>query len=128
MARTVINNPALPRSNSPHSNAVKLGNLIFVSGFPGYGSDVQVKKGDFAAQLRQALQHLKATLDYAGSSLSKVGKVNVYLDRRADFDELNEIYKEFFGSDPEQWPARTTVEARLPRKDFLVEVDCVAEA
>jgi 2-iminobutanoate/2-iminopropanoate deaminase len=127
MARTVINNPALPRSKSPHSNAVRVGNLIFVSGFPGYDDSVQVPKGDFAAQMRLSLKSIKATLEYAGSSLEKVAKVNVYLDRRADFDELNEIYKEFFGSEPSQWPARTTVEARLPRKDFLLEIDCVAE-
>jgi len=128
VARTIFNNPALPRSKSPHSNAVRIGNLIFVSGFPGYDDNVQVAKGDFAAQMRQALKHVKATLEYAGSSIEKIGKVNIYLDRRADFDELNEIYKEFFGSDPSQWPARTTVEARLPRKDFLLEIDCVAEA
>ena len=67
-------------------------------------------------------------LEYAGSSIDKIAKVNVYLDRRADFDEMNEIYKEFFGSDQSGWPARTTVEARLPRKDFLLEIDCVAEA
>lgn len=127
MARIVINNPALPRSKSPHSNAVRIGNLIFVSGFPGYDENVQVPKGDFAAQTRLALKNVKATLEYAGSSLEKVAKVNVYLDRRADFDELNEIYKEFFGNEPSQWPARTTVEARLPRKDFLLEIDCIAE-
>ena len=127
MARIVINNPALPRSKSPHSNAVRVGNLIFVSGFPGYDENVQVPKGDFAAQMRLALENVKATLEYAGSSLEKVAKVNVYLDRRADFDELNEIYKEFFGNEPSQWPARTTVEARLPRKDFLLEIDCIAE-
>ena len=48
MARTIINNPALPRSKAPHSNAVKVAGLIFVSGFPGYDEDVQVPKGDFA--------------------------------------------------------------------------------
>jgi enamine deaminase RidA (YjgF/YER057c/UK114 family) len=106
---------------------VRVGNLIFVSGFPGYDENVQVPKGDFAAQMRLALKNVKATLEYAGSSLEKVAKVNVYLDRRADFDELNEIYKEFFGNEPSQWPARTTVEARLPRKDFLLEIDCIAE-
>ena len=83
--------------------------------------------GDFAAQMRLALKHIKATLEYAGSSVDKIAKVNVYLDRRADFDEMNEIYMEFFGRDQSAWPARTTVEARLPRKDFLLEIDCVAE-
>lgn len=128
MTRIIYNNPDLPRSKSPHSNAVKIGNLIFVSGFPGYDANVQVPKGDFAAQMRLALQHMKAALEYAGSSIDKIGKVNIYLDRRADFDEMNEIYKEFFGPDQSKWPARTTVEARLPRKDFLLEIDCVAEA
>lgn len=128
MARTIFNNPDLPRSRSPHSNAVRIGGLIFVSGFPGYDSNVQVPKGDFAAQMRLALQHIKATLEYCGSSVEKIGKVNIYLDRRADFDEMNEIYMEFFGRDSSTWPARTTVEARLPRKEFLLEIDCVAEA
>jgi reactive intermediate/imine deaminase len=128
MTRTIINHPDLPRSKSPHSNAVKVGGLIFVSGFPGYDENVKIPQGDFAKQMRLSLQHIKAVLEYAGSSIDKIAKVNIYLDRRADFDEMNEIYKEFFGSDQTSWPARTTVEARLPRKDFLLEIDCVAEA
>ncbi|MBX9840818.1 MAG: RidA family protein [Xanthobacteraceae bacterium] len=127
MSRVVVNNPELPRSKSPHSNAVKVGNLLFVSGFPGYDKDVQVAKGDFATQMRQALTNVRRTLEYAGSSLEKVAKVNVYLDRRADFDEMNDIYREFFGDDSSKWPARTTIEARLPRKEFLLEIDCIAE-
>jgi enamine deaminase RidA (YjgF/YER057c/UK114 family) len=77
--------------------------------------------------MRQAMTNLKNILEEAGSSLEGVVKVNIFLDRRADFDEMNEIYREFFGTDPETWPARTTVEARLPRKDFLLEIECVAE-
>ena len=123
----VINNPSLPRSKSPHSNAVRVGNLIFVSGFPGYDENVEVPQGDFAAQMRHALNNVRATLEYAGSSIDKIAKVNIYIDRREDFDEMNEIYKEFFGSEPSQWPARTTLEARLPRKEFLIEIDCIAE-
>jgi 2-iminobutanoate/2-iminopropanoate deaminase len=128
MARTVFNRPDLPRSDYPISNAARIGNLIFVSGSPGYDENLRIAKGDFAAQMRQALKNVIATLEYAGSSIEKIGKVNIYLDRRADIEELNDIYREFFGNDPSQWPARTTVEARLPRKEFLIEIDCVAEA
>ena len=128
MARTIINVPTLPRSSAPHSNAARIGNLIFVSGFPGYDDNVKVPRGDFAAQMRLALGHIKSVLEYAGSSIDKIAKVNIYLDRRADFDEMNAIYVEFFGHDPQRWPARTTVEARLPRPDFLPEIDCIAEA
>jgi 2-iminobutanoate/2-iminopropanoate deaminase len=127
MTRKIINNPALPRSKAPHSNAVKVAGLIFVSGFPGYDQNLEVPKGDFAAQMRLALQHIKATLEYAGSSVDRIAKVNVFLDRRSDFDEMNAIYKEFFGPDQSSWPARTTIEARLPRPDFLLEIDCIAE-
>ncbi len=128
MVREIFNHPDLPRSESPHSNAVKIGGLVFVSGFPGYDEHVQVPKGDFAAQMRFALQHIKDVLEYAGSSVEKIGKVNIFLDRRSDFSEMNSIYKEFFGPDASTWPARTTVEARLPRPEFLLEIDCVAEA
>ncbi|MDG1209916.1 MAG: RidA family protein [Paracoccaceae bacterium] len=128
MARTIYNHPDMPRSKSPHSNACKIGGLIYVSGFPGYDENVRIPQGDFAKQMRFALQHIKDVLEYAGSSVEKIGKVNIYLDRRSDFDEMNEIYKEFFGPDNSTWPARTTVEARLPRPDFLLEIDCVAEA
>jgi 2-iminobutanoate/2-iminopropanoate deaminase len=128
MAREIINNPALARSKAPISHAVKVGNLIFVSGWPGHDKNLQIVAGDFAAQMRQALENVRLTLEYAGSSIDKIAKVNIFLDSRADFETMNTIYREFFGSDPAMWPARTTVEARLPRKEFLLEIDCVAEA
>ncbi len=128
MTKTVIYSPKVPTATSPHSHAVKSGNLVFVSGCPGYFGDLQLAKGDFAAQMRQVMTNLRHILEAAGSSLEKVVKVNVFLDRRADFEEMNDIYREYFGNDPLTWPARTTVEARLPRKDFLLEIECVAEA
>lgn len=128
MGKTAITVPDLPRSKSPLSHAVKVGNLIFVSGFPGYDQNLQVPKGDFGAQMRLALLNLKRVLEYAGSSLEKVAKVNIYLDSRANVEEMNNIYREFFGAELQNWPARTTIEARLPRQEFLLEIDCVAEA
>lgn len=127
MARKVIYSPAVTRTKAPHAHAVKTGNLVFVSGCPAYFGDMQLAKGDFQAQMRQSLTNVKNILEEAGSSLEKVVKVNIFLDRRADFDEMNDIYREFFGNDPMMWPARTTVEARLPRKDLLLEIECVAE-
>lgn len=127
MAKKVIYSPKVTRTKAPHAHAVKTGNLVFVSGCPAYFGDMQLAKGDFQAQMRQSLTNVKNILEEAGSSLEKVVKVNIFLDRRADFDEMNEIYREFFGNDPMMWPARTTVEARLPRKDFLLEIECVAE-
>jgi len=126
MSKTVIYSPNVPRATSPHCHAVKTGDLVFVSGCPPYYDGLQLVKGDFAAQMHQCMKNLRFTLEEAGSSLEKVVKVNVFLDRRADFEEMNAIYREYFGNDPDTWPARTTVEARLPRKDFLLEIECVA--
>jgi 2-iminobutanoate/2-iminopropanoate deaminase len=127
MTKKVIYSPKVTRTKAPHAHAVRTGNLVFVSGCPAYFDDMQLAKGDFQAQMRQCLTNVKNILEEAGSSLPQVVKVNIFLDRRADFDEMNVIYREFFGDDPMMWPARTTVEARLPRKDFLLEIECTAE-
>jgi reactive intermediate/imine deaminase len=124
--KKTIYSPKVTRTKSPHAHAVKAANFLFVSGCPAYYGDSQIVRGDFAAQMRQCLRNVQCILEEAGTSLANVVKVNVYLDRRADFEEMNEIYKEFFGSDPDNWPARTTIEARLPRKDFLLEIECIA--
>lgn len=127
MPKQVIYSPKVFRGKSPHSHAVRTGNLVYVSGCPAYDVNLQIAKGDFPAQMRQSMTNVQNILEEAGSSLAQVVKVNVYLDRRADFEEMNEIYREFFGHDAETWPARTTIESRLPRKDFLLEIECVAE-
>jgi len=62
-----------------------------VSGFPGYDENAQVPKGDFAAQMRLTMKSVKATLEYAGSSLEKLAKVNIYLDRRAEVEASNDL-------------------------------------
>ncbi|MFA7680408.1 MAG: RidA family protein [Pigmentiphaga sp.] len=128
MAKTTIYSPRVTRTKAPHAHAVKTNGLIFVSGCPAYFDDMQIAHNDFPAQLRQSLTNVKHILEDAGSSLEKVVKVNVFLARISDFDEMNGIYQEFFGTDPENWPARTTVQAAMPRDKFLLEIECVAEA
>ncbi len=103
------------------------GGLLFVSGIPGFeGGEPKVKAGDFGAQMRACLTNVGYILEEAGCTFDDVAKVNVFLDSRADFQIMNDIYREFFGTEPANWPARTTVEARLPRPDFLLEIECVA--
>lgn len=127
MAKKVIYSPKAPRATSPHSHAVKTGNLVFVSDCLAYYDDLKIAKGDLSAQTRQCMPNVKHLLESAGTTLDKVVKVNVFLDRRADLEEMSAIYREFFGDYPDEWRARATVEARLPRKDFLREIECVAE-
>jgi reactive intermediate/imine deaminase len=128
MTKEVIYCSKVPPATSPHCHAVKVGGLIFVSGCPPVIVGAEFARGDFHTQMRHCLTNIEHIIEHAGSSKDRVVKMNVYLDRISDFPAMNEIYREFFGNDRAMWPARTTVEARLPNNDFLVEIDCVAEA
>lgn len=127
MSKIAIYSPKVGRPSSPIAHAVRTGSLVFVSGLAPFDADLRVPKGDFPAQMRLCMENLVHVLAEAGTRLDRVVKVNVILDRRSDFEAMNAIYREFFGEDPAAWPARTTIEARLPRPDFLLEIECVAE-
>lgn len=126
MSKRVIFSDKIAAPKVPLSSAVKVGNLVFVSGNTPYDKNHQVVKGDFRAQMIQTMENIKAILEAAGSSLDKVVKVNVILTRISDFETMNEIYKTYFKKG--DYPARTTIEAKLAGKDFLIEIECVAEA
>jgi 2-iminobutanoate/2-iminopropanoate deaminase len=125
MAKQIITSDKVAKKRVPLSPAVKVGNLVFVSGCTPFTIDYQIAKGDFAAQMHQVMHVLTTLLETAGSSLDKVVKVIVFLARIRDFPEMNEIYKTYFKEG--NYPARTTVEATMTNKDFLLEIECVAE-
>lgn len=109
----------------PLSGATRHGELIFISGTPGYGDDGSIAVDDFAAQFHQAVITTRGLLHAAGGSLQTVLKVNVLLTREADVPEMNLLYAEAFG--PAPYPARTTSVVRaLPDPRMLVEIECVA--
>jgi 2-iminobutanoate/2-iminopropanoate deaminase len=126
MARQVVMTDTVARPRVPLSNAVKAGGLVFVSGTVAFTPDGQVARGDVRAQVRQTLENIKAVLEAAGSSLERAVKINVILTRAGDFAAMNEVYREYFREG--NYPARTTIEARLMNPDLLVEIECVAEA
>lgn len=125
MARQIITTAKAGRTRSPLSQAVKVGNLVFVSGTTAYAPDGSLAK-DFAGQMRQVMENIKAILEAAGSSLDRAVKVNVILATTSDFPAMNEIYKTYFAEG--NYPARTTIEAKLAREELLVEIECVADA
>jgi 2-iminobutanoate/2-iminopropanoate deaminase len=132
MATTTTRRPALkpvtssaaPKAIGPYSQAVKAGNMLFLSGQialdPATGNLIE---GDFAAQARRVLENLKAVLKEAGADFGRVVKATVYLADLANFATLNSIYAEYFGDNK---PARSTVGvAALPR-GAAVEIDLIA--
>ncbi|HNW93721.1 MAG TPA: RidA family protein [bacterium] len=108
----------------PYSQAVRAGNLVFISGqLPLLPATGELVPGDVIDQARQVLDNLTAVLIAAGSSRTCVVKTTIFLKDMNDFPRVNALYGEYFPAHP---PARSTVQvARLP-KDVLVEIEAVA--
>lgn len=98
------------------------GHLVFVSGQVGADSQWRPVGGSVAGEIRQTLQNLSATLHSAGCGLQDVLHVRTYLADMEDFASFNEVWGEFFPTNP---PARTTVQAGL-HPPFRVECEAVA--
>ncbi|MGQ9585373.1 MAG: RidA family protein [Anaerolineae bacterium] len=125
MERMVVRTSDAPRPSGCYSQAVRVGGFVFTAGLSG--TDPRTGKlvpGGIGAQVRQALENMRAILEEAGTSLGNVVKVTVYLRDFDDFDEYNAAYSEYFN--PEVPPARTTVEVGSFPGEMAVEVDAIA--
>lgn len=120
----IISTNHAPKAIGPYSQAVISSGFAFLSGqIPLDPASGQLVEGDVQAQTKRVLENLKAVLEAAGCTLANVVKTTVYLKDMNDFSQMNEIYAQYFVTNP---PARATVEAaRLPR-DVRVEIDCIA--
>lgn len=105
----------------PYSHATVANGFVFVSGQGPVDPETDSAPDAFADQVRQTFENLRIVLEAAGTGLNEVVKVNAYLTDLTRFADFNEVYREFFPSDP---PARTTVATGL--LGILVEVDCIA--
>ncbi|MGL4611023.1 MAG: RidA family protein [Trueperaceae bacterium] len=125
MNKIIIATKNAPPAVGPYSQAVKIGNMLYLSGQIPLKSDGGMETGDIKAQSIQVLTNLKAVLEAGGSSLQQVVKCTCFLNDMNSFTAFNEVYATFFTSD---YPARSTFQvARLPR-DVLVEVEAIALA
>jgi 2-iminobutanoate/2-iminopropanoate deaminase len=122
--KTIISSDAAPGAIGPYSQAVRMGDLVFLSGqIPIVPATGQLAEGGIAQQTEQVFKNLKAVLAEAGLAFDDVVKTTVFMRSLADFGQMNDVYAQHFPSNP---PARSTVEvARLPR-DVQVEIDAIA--
>jgi 2-iminobutanoate/2-iminopropanoate deaminase len=119
--RKAVMVPNAAKPGGHYSHAVIANGTVYVSGqVPRDPTTAQVPTV-FADQVRLALRNAQTVLRGVGLDLSDVVKVTGYLTDMARFKEYNEIYKEFFPTDP---PARTTIGCQLV--GFEVEIDCIA--
>jgi 2-iminobutanoate/2-iminopropanoate deaminase len=111
-------------SKSPLTQAVKQGNMLFVSGqVPVDSKTMTVVSDNFADQTRHVLHSIKEIMKAAGLTLRDVGKLTVFLTDMARFQEMNEIYKEYFPEDP---PARTCIGVKELPRGSLIEMEAIA--
>jgi 2-iminobutanoate/2-iminopropanoate deaminase len=130
LERRVIE-PANPKlnvsrnANLPHSPGIRAGDYIFLSGMgPADPVTGGRNHGPIAEQIRQTLRNMAHMLESAGSGLNRVVKVMIVLADSADYDEMNQVWREFFPIDP---PARTVCALQLSNGNG-VEIECIALA
>ena len=123
--KQVIHTDSAPAAIGPYSQAIQIGDLLFVSGqVPIDPSTGAIVEGDIKAQAQQSLNNLKAILNAAGTNMGAVVKTTVFLADMNDFAAMNEVYAQFF---QEPFPARSAVQAaRLPT-DAKVEIEAIAQ-
>ena len=120
----IIHTEKAPAAIGPYSQAVKAGNLLFVSGqIPIDPATGAFAGDDITAQTRQSLTNVQAILEEAGYSLTDVVKATVLLADMADFAAMNAVYAEFF---TENCPARAAFAVKDLPKGAKVEIEVIA--
>lgn len=115
-----------PAAIGPYSQAIKVGELVFVSGqLPIDPATGAFAEGGIKELTRQSLTNMKAILEEAGTSMANVVKTTVFLADMNDFAAMNEVYAEFFAA---PFPARSAVAVKTLPKGAQVEIECIAQA
>ena len=121
MSRKIISET----SGKPYSRGTTCGNMIFVSGQMGLDREDKIVPGGVGPEMTQSLEYVKEILAEAGATLDDVVMTNVYMaDLENDYDEMNRVYREYFGTS--KMPARATVEVSRLAFDLRVEISCTA--
>jgi 2-iminobutanoate/2-iminopropanoate deaminase len=124
MQKQVVRTPKAPQPLGPYSQGIRAGNFVFVSAqAPIDPNTGKVVGTDIESQTRQVLENIRSILETANLTLSNIARTTVVVRNVADFKGMNDVYRSYF---PENPPARTTVEARLPSPDMLVTIDAIA--
>jgi 2-iminobutanoate/2-iminopropanoate deaminase len=123
MSIVALKSGLLPHPATVYSQAVRVGDLVFVAGQPGVEFRSGKTADDFETQARQAFENLCIVLRASGSSLRQVVKTTVWLRDAENFDSLNKVYAEYF---PANAPARSTPIVDLPKPNLQISIEAIA--
>jgi 2-iminobutanoate/2-iminopropanoate deaminase len=122
--KKVIQTEKAPKPIGPYSQAIQVGNLIFLSGqIPIHPTTGELVTGEVGTQTRQVLDNIKGILESQGLGMENVVKATVFLTDIGTFNQMNEVYATYFSSSP---PARSTVEVSGLAKNVDVEIEMIA--
>ncbi len=121
--RAIISTPDAPEAIGPYSQAVKVGNTVWLSGqIPLEPATMEVVEGDIRAQAQQVFRNLGAVAEAAGGSLNNAVKLNISLTDMGDFNTVNEVMAEFLQV---PYPARACVQVAGLPKGVAIEVEAI---
>lgn len=122
MKKEIVSKNA-PGAIGPYSQAVKAGNLIFVSGQLPINAETGEMPSDIKAQTHRSIKNIIAILEEAGACLDDVVKTTVFLADMSYFAPMNEVYAEYFKA---PFPARCAFAVKELPKQALVEIEVIA--
>lgn len=123
MSRQIIHSDAAPAAIGPYSQAVRVGNTVYLSGqTPLNPATMKLVDGDISAQAQQVFRNLAAVCKAAGGDFSKVVRVGIYMTDLGNFAKVNEVMKQHFA---EPYPARSTIGVAALPVGAQVEIDLV---
>lgn len=121
--RAVISTPNAPDAIGPYSQAIKVGNTVWLSGqIPLVPGTSELVAGDITAQATQAFKNLAAVSEAAGGSLQNAVKINISLTNLQHFGAVNEVMAQFLRV---PFPARATVQVAALPKGAQIEVEAI---
>lgn len=124
MGKKIITTNKAFVSKSPLSQAVQVGNMLFVSGqVPVDSETMRLVSEDFAEQANHVLSSIKGIMGSAGLTLKDVTKTTVFLTDISRFQEMNEIYRQYFSEEP---PARTCIGVKELPRNSQIEIEAIA--
>jgi len=122
--RIIISSNKIPTAIGPYSPAVKVGNMLFLSGqLPIDPKTGNIEGGDVQKQTKQILENLITLLDLYSVTLKNIVKTTVFLKNINDLTKFNQIYATYF---KEKFPARSCVEVTCLPKNALIEIEAIA--
>lgn len=124
MTKTIINTEKAPAPIGPYSQAVMVGETLYVSGQIAIDASTgNMNVGDITTETHQVMKNMNYILEAAGMDFTNVVKCGIFVSSMDDFATINATYGEYFKENP---PARETVEVSCLPKNVNVEISCVA--